>query len=510
MTNETVAIIGAGPSGLVAARYLKSRNFVPTVFESHSDIGGQWNVNNPNSGIWPQMRTNTSKAVTKFSDVQYPPHVPMFPRNSDVLAMLNDFANLHDLQSLCRFGVTVTKLDAVRDGYQITSQSSEGTQCEFFDRVVIASGRFNLPEIPVIPGLNDFSGECGVIHAFNYKHPEKYRDKNIVVLGGSISALEVASDQSMMGSGRVYLSQRRQRYVLPKVFAGAPLEYIALTRENGIAYSTIQKNERLEKLKELVLTVSGDPSSYGAPKPNEHLDQFGLTASQHYLSLVAEDRINVRPWVAEIKGTTVVFTDGSEIEADAIIIATGFDLNLPYISDEIAKTINLSTKRMELAEFTFHPDLPGLAFMGMWGQFGAFPVVLEQQARWIAYSWSGAVPAACDAHLRDAVTACIAEDHFGASRQQNELALRFARLAKTDPSEITDPELALIIDKSAVTGEMFRIVGTDSDPEAVARLCADFWTFAPAEVRAKVTESLVRPGEMERQSPVTGTQAAAE
>jgi len=165
---------------------------------------------------------------------------------------------------------------------------------------------------------------------------------------------------------------------------------------------------------------------------------------------------------------------------------------------------------MELAEFTFHPDLPGLAFMGMWGQFGAFPVVLEQQARWIAYSWSGAVPAACDAHLRDAVTACIAEDHFGASRQQNELALRFARLAKTDPSEITDPELALIIDKSAVTGEMFRIVGTDSDPDAIARLCADFWTFAPAEVRAKVTESLVRPGEMERQSPVTGTQAAAE
>ncbi|MDH0126830.1 FAD-dependent oxidoreductase [Brucella intermedia GD04153] len=510
MTNETVAIIGAGPSGLVAARYLKSQNFVPTVFESHSDIGGQWNIHNPNSGIWPQMRTNTSKAVTKFSDVQYPPHVPMFPRNRDVLAMLNDFANLHDLRSLCRFGVTVTKLDAIRDGYQITSQSGGGTQCEFFDRVVIASGRFNLPEIPIIPGLNDFSGECGVIHAFNYKHPEKYRDKNIVVLGGSISALEVASDQSMMGTGRVYLSQRRQRYVLPKIYAGTPLEYIALTRENGIAYSTIQKSERLEKLKELVLTISGDPSSYGAPKPHESLEQFGLTASQHFLSLVAEDRINVRPWVAEIKGRTVVFTDGTEIEADAIIIATGFDLNLPYISDEIARTINLSTKRMELAEFTFHPDLPGLAFMGMWGQFGAFPVVLEQQARWIAYSWSGAVPAASDAQLRDAVAACIAEDHFGASRQQNELALRFARLAGTDPSEIADPELAQIIDKSAVTGEMFRIVGTDSDPEAVVRLCADFWTFAPAEVRAKVTERFARRGELEQQSPLPATQAAAE
>src|SRR5215469_18536750 len=47
-----VAIIGSGPGGLVAARYLKHHGFEPVVFEQDDDIGGQWNVRSPHSGVW--------------------------------------------------------------------------------------------------------------------------------------------------------------------------------------------------------------------------------------------------------------------------------------------------------------------------------------------------------------------------------------------------------------------------------------------------------------------------
>ena len=49
-------------------------------------------------------------------------------------------------------------------------------------------------------------------------------------------------------------------------------------------------------LKQLVLEAAGSPEQYGAPRPADSIFDAGLTPSQHYLPLVAEGRIEVRPW----------------------------------------------------------------------------------------------------------------------------------------------------------------------------------------------------------------------
>ena len=41
------AIVGSGPGGLAAAKYLKEHGFEPVIFEQADDIGGQWNVRCP-------------------------------------------------------------------------------------------------------------------------------------------------------------------------------------------------------------------------------------------------------------------------------------------------------------------------------------------------------------------------------------------------------------------------------------------------------------------------------
>ena len=66
---ETVAVIGAGPGGLVAARWLLSQGFEPTIFEQGPKLGGQWTGLVGRSGVWPAMHTNTSRVMTAFSDL---------------------------------------------------------------------------------------------------------------------------------------------------------------------------------------------------------------------------------------------------------------------------------------------------------------------------------------------------------------------------------------------------------------------------------------------------------
>lgn len=474
-----VALIGAGPAGLAAARWLKQHGFTPILIEAHSGIGGQWNGSNPLSGVWPEMRTNTAKITTQFSDIDYPDVAAVFPRNQEVLAYLTRYAETFGLLENARLATKVTGLAREGEGYRLTLESAGGTGTLSVPRAIIASGRYNSPSIPEIEGLDSFTGELGARHAFFYKSPDEYRGRRVVVAGGSISALEIASDLSMLGSRAVWLAQRRQRYVMPKMVRGVPLEYYAFTLGGALVRDNATPDELARAQLEFVMACGGDPARYGAPKPHSDIRKAGFTGSQHYLNLVAENRLSVRPWIARVDGQSVTFTDGSSVEADAIIIGTGFDLHLPYLSAEIARTLKQDARGMEVANFTFHPDLPGLALMGLWPQQGPYPVPFEQQARYIAYAWSGVIPAPSREELAAAVQACRDEGHFDDYRDQNEMALRFARLCGTDPACIGDPALQRTLEASATTAIVFRMRGPDALSDAVERFYEQFRQFGP-------------------------------
>lgn len=478
---ERVAVIGAGPGGIAAARFLKDRGFAPTIYESHSVAGGQWCPANPNSGVWPDMVTNTYLEATRFSDAEYPQSVALFPHNRDVLAYMQSYAAAHGLLNDARFECKLLALEQCRDGYQLTFENGGQRFTETFSKVVIATGRFNNPVIPPLSGAERFTGELGLIHASNYKSPEAYRGKNVVVAGGSISALEIASDLAMLGAASVHLTQRRQRYVNPKMVTGVPIEYYAFTYERGDLALAGDPVALARNDEALVRKYGGDPSRYGAPSPHPDFKKAGVTGSQHYLNLVAEARLTPVPWIQKINGRTVMFEDGRTVEADGIIAGTGFALYLPFLSDEISATVNNDAAGLELDEFTFHPDLPGLAFVGLWSQLGSYPTPLEQQARYIAYQWSGAIAAKSTQEMRAGVAASISEGHHVGYRRQNEMALRFARLCGTDPDGQVDAALMEKVRRSATTGLLYRLAGPDALPDARVQFEKQFRRYGPPD-----------------------------
>lgn len=488
-----IAVIGAGPGGLVAARWLLSQGLSPTVFEQSAMVGGQWTGIAGHSGVWPAMHTNTSRVMTAFSDLEHQTD-RVYPSNRDVLAYLHRYAETFDLRSRIRLRTRVERLRRGNSGW-VLSHSGED---QHFDRVIVASGRFHTPAVPPIPGLDTFSGSAGVICTYDYRLPSPYLGKRVLVAGGAVSALEIAAELAHLGAARVVVAQRRQRYVLPKFCAGVPSDHRMFTRYNALATEALPRAEVDRQLKELVIEAGGSPEQYGAPAPEASVLAAGITPNQHYLPLVADGRITPRPWLRSVRGSTVTFTDGQSEEFDGILFGTGFDLNLPFLSEEIRSTLDLDRVHLDADRHTFHPDLPGLAFLGMWDQSGGYFVPLELQARWIAYTWGGTVPAPKLADQRQAIAAYRARRPESPKTRMNLVALTFARAAGVEPHLVNWPQLHRALLFGPLAPSCFRLEGPDALRDAPVRFARESAAFG-AITTERLTErerhqwSLVEP-----------------
>ncbi|KAA0092671.1 dimethylaniline monooxygenase [Mycolicibacterium sp. P1-18] len=467
-----VAVIGAGPGGLVAARWLLAQGFEPTIFERDPVLGGQWAGLPGASGVWPGMHTNTSRVLTAFSDLE-PRSRDVFPSAADVLDYLRRYAQTFGLTSRIRFDTPVHYLGRDGDGWLLRHGDEESR----FDRVVVASGRFHAPAIPPVPGLDTFTGAAGTSSTYYYRGSEALRDKRILVAGCAVSALEVATELAQQGAATVVVTQRRQRYVLPKFAAGVPSDHRIFTRYGVLAAEALPAGEIDRQLREIVVEAGGSPEQYGAPAPDPSLFAAGVTLSQQYLPLVAEGRITVRPWLTSVSGNTVTFADGHAEEFDGILFGTGFDLSLPFLSEEIGALVGLDSVHLDADRHTFHPDLPGLAFLGMWDQSGGYFVPLELQARWIAYAWGGTIAAPTDADQRRAIQVYRSRRGLPQKSRMNVAAVGFARAAGVEPGLDDWPDLRRALLFGPLAPSSFRLQGPDALPEAATRFAGDAAAF---------------------------------
>ncbi|KAF8538837.1 hypothetical protein BDD12DRAFT_126903 [Trichophaea hybrida] len=220
-----VAIIGAGASGLVAARALLEQKCFDTidVFEQRSDVGGVWNytpqtapiripstdvnvVEEPveyvdDSGetrkvyvtaIYDSLETNIPKTLMRFSTHSFPASHPLFPSHSQVLSYLRHYAA--DLRHLITFNAHISSITItpVSSGGGWVLRFSTPHPPKTYDAIVIASGHYNTPFIPSIPGLTAWPSSH-INHSLNFRSPLPYHNKKTLLIGGSISAFDIAS-----------------------------------------------------------------------------------------------------------------------------------------------------------------------------------------------------------------------------------------------------------------------------------------------------------------------------
>jgi dimethylaniline monooxygenase (N-oxide forming) len=369
LRGSTVAIVGAGPGGLAAAKYAIEAGFDVTVFEASDDLGGQWHTTARHSGVWPGMHTNTSRAMTAFSDFPGPAVYPLHPAAEQVHAYLHAYAREFGVTDRIRFGSPVEK---IRAGWEVNGEP--------FDFVALASGRFRKPSIP--GALRQFTGE--LLHAFDYPGAEPFGDRRTLVYGNGISGLEIASDLAV--TAPVVSAFRKPRYVIQKVVDAVSSDWQWYTLYGALERRFLSSDQWARRQRERVLRLAGSPGDFGAPEPDPDIRVAGLSLCQDYLAQIAEGAIICRPAIAAVTGREVSFVDGSTAEYDAIISATGYDLDIPYLDRDLWSAVGPG---LVLYQRTLHPDLPGFGCIGQFLAQGPYLPLLELQARWIVATWTG-------------------------------------------------------------------------------------------------------------------------
>jgi cation diffusion facilitator CzcD-associated flavoprotein CzcO len=432
-----VAVVGAGPSGLVAAKHALEAGFDTTVFEASDDLGGQWYSAAPHSAIWPGMHTNTSRAMTAFSDFPAPAEHPLHPAAEQIHAYLRAYADRFGVSDRIRFGARV---EQVTPGWAVDG--------ERFDAVIVASGRFGRPHMP--PGLEGFDGE--LLHAFGYPGAEPFRGRAALVYGNGISGCEIASDLARVT--RVTCAFRKPRYVIQKNVGGVSSDWQWYTAFGALERQHLSREELSRVLRDRVLRVAGDPADYGAPAPDPDPLTAGLALCQDFLADVQAGRIVCRPAMAAVEGRDVTFTDGSRERVDAIVCATGYDPAIPYLDERLWRATY---------QRTLHPDAPGLGLVGQFFAQGPYFPLLELQARWVVAIWSGDVAPPDPETMRAALMPAPPLD------AHNAFATTIAQELGVAPDLLARPQLTEALLFGPMLPPRYRFDGPGAQPEAPRR-----------------------------------------
>ncbi len=368
-----VCVIGAGPSGLAAAKSCLVAGLPVVVFEKGDRVGGNWvfNAKTGHSSVYENTHIISSRAWSEFEDFPMPTDYPDYPSHRQVQAYFESYARHFGVVDVIRFGHEVQHVRPL-DGnrWEVQVRGPDGTKTvETFDAMMVANGHHWDPKMPEYPG--HFDGR--LMHSHDFKGvDESWRGARVLVIGGGNSACDVAVESARVASA-VRLSMRSPQWFMPKFLFGQPTDVIA-ARSAWVPGWIRQITFTL-----LLRVMQGRYRQYGLPEnPRPPLTQHP-TLNSDLLDFIRHGRIAPRPGVASLDGHDVVFSDGRREPYDIICACTGFWTTFPFFDTALINFRHV--EKVPLYRRMLHPKFPTLYFIGLFQPLGCIWPLADYQAR---------------------------------------------------------------------------------------------------------------------------------
>jgi hypothetical protein len=349
-TQDRYAIIGAGPSGLAAAKALKEAGIAFDGFEMGIDVGGLWNIDNPRSTVYASAHLISSKTTTQFLDFPMPDTAADYPNHAELLQYFKSYCDKFGLREHYFFNTAVAKAerDEASGLWQLTLDDGHTYT---YQGILVANGTLSEPNIPTFKGQENFTGE--IIHSHQYKYADVFKHKRVLVVGAGNSGCDIAVD-AVHYADKVDMSVRRGYYFIPKYVFGKPSDTLG-----GMKLPRRMK-QWLDK--KVLGWFTGDPTRFGFPKPDYNIYESHPIINTLILTHLGQGDIKIKGDISHLEGKTVHFKNGESSEYDLILLATGYKLHYPFLDK---KYLNWSGYAPELYLNIFHPKYDNLFVLGM-------------------------------------------------------------------------------------------------------------------------------------------------
>ncbi|SDN49559.1 Pyridine nucleotide-disulphide oxidoreductase [Lutimaribacter pacificus] len=327
-----VIVIGAGPAGLALGACLRAEGLEPLILERAATVGSAWRRH------YDRLALHTDRDRSHLPFTPFPRDWPRYVPRAQVVDYLEGYAVEHGL--VPRFGAEVTGVARQGEGWRVTLRGSELLQAR---HVIFATGVSETPFRASWPGLEGFPGP--VLHSRDYRRPGDLPGQRVLVVGFGNSGGELAID--LVEAGRnVEIAVRSPVNLLPKELLGRPIG-------NWDVLQRIFPYRVADAITAPVLRLMlGDYRRYGLRKaakgPIAQIREDGRIPliDLGTLALMRAGRLRARPGPERIEGATVTFTDGSTGAYDAILLATGYTVDLrpmlgkmPGVLDETGRPL---------------------------------------------------------------------------------------------------------------------------------------------------------------------------
>ncbi len=424
MPGVRVAVVGAGPSGLVTTKELLEAGHEPTCFERADGPGGVFRFDEREGVVWDSCVLTSSGTLTAFSDFPVEASEAAHMTTGQYVAYLQRYSAAFGVGERIRFGTTVESLTRLPDrGWNVRTHSGGEPRDERFDAVAVCSGLHQHPHRPRFPGEEGFPGL--ILHSSAYRRPDELAGRRVVVVGCGETGADLAAEAAEHAADTI-LSLRRGVAVLPRIRRGRPNDYrtarinnsaapwifqtrhpddawkrrlyiaafFPLVAVDKIVQSAFQLLERAGDLRPLLRgRLRETREAIAARRITRELlaesggtlhEQFA-TKSEAFVQALATGRCRRVGTLERFEGPRAVFADGASCEPDVVILCTGYETIVPVLAGEIADAPRFL--------HTFDPAAgPSLAFVGFARPgLGAIPPIGELQARWFAALLSGSV-----------------------------------------------------------------------------------------------------------------------
>ncbi|GGR07464.1 monooxygenase [Streptomyces aurantiogriseus] len=348
--DRPVYVIGGGPGGLATAYALRAQGIRAVVVERSDGVGASWRRH------YDRLHLHTTRRLSALPGLAMPRRFGRWVARDDMVRYLEKYAEHHELELVT--GVEVSRVERTADGTGWLLHASGGRELTG-SAVVVATGYNHTPYLPDWPGREAYTGE--LTHASAYRDGTPYAGRDVLVVGVGNTGAEIAVDLVESGAARVRLAVRTVPHIVRRSTAGWAAQY------SGILVRRLPVG-LVDRLCRVMAKVSvPDLSARGLPRPDTGLytrARQGAIPVQDVglIDAVRRGKVEIVAAVEGFEDGKVVLADGTRLETDAVVAATGYVRALEGLVGHLDV---LDERGRPVAHGARSPkDAPGLYFTG--------------------------------------------------------------------------------------------------------------------------------------------------